>query len=115
MSYVVRAYFRAGVGKSRLKIRPDHIRYVISALPGVVCAGALCGEDQLPRGLFLVLDCAEKTEADAFIANEPYNRAGLLERVEVERLIQFAPHPNPRILHEELERAMEAASRATAG
>ena len=115
MSYIVRSYFRPGVGEARLKIRPDHIRYVISALPGIVCAGALCTEDRLPRGLFLVLDCEEREQAEAFIANEPYHRAGLLEHWEVEPLIQFAPHPNPRILHEELEKALEAASRAATG
>lgn len=68
----------------------------------------------MPNGLFLVLDCSERERAEAFIANEPYNSAGLLERVEVERLIQFAPHPNPRILHEELEKALQAASSAAA-
>lgn len=114
MSYIVRAYFRPGVAPARLQLRPDHIRHVMSAMPGIVCAGALCGEDQLPRGLFLVLDCQQRQQAEAFIADEPYHRAGLLERVEVERMIQFAPHPNPRILHEELERAVDAASRATA-
>ncbi len=110
MSYIVRAYFRPGVGESRLRIRPDHIRYVMSALPGIVCAGALCGEDGLPRGLCLVLAGEEREQAEAFIAGEPYNRAGLLERVEVERMIQFAPHPNPRILDEELQRALAMAA-----
>jgi uncharacterized protein YciI len=115
MSYIVRGNFRAGAGEARLKVRPDHIRYVISALPGIVCAGALCGEDRLPRGLFLVLDCEERAQAEAFIFNEPYYRADLLEHVEVERVLQFAPHPNPRVLHEELEKALAAASRAGTG
>lgn len=115
MSYVIRGYFRPGAGDSRLKVRPDHIRHVIGALPAIVCAGALCADDVQPRGVFLVLDCGEREQAEAFIANEPYNRAGLLERVEIERLIQFAPHQNPRILHEELEKALAAASHASAG
>jgi len=115
MSYVIRGYFRAGAAAERLKVRPDHIRHVIAALPGIVCAGALSDEDGVPRGIFLALDCARREQAQAFLDGEPYHRAGLLERVEIERLLQFAPHPNPRVLHEELERALDAARHAASG
>ncbi|EHP41102.1 hypothetical protein OR16_21908 [Cupriavidus basilensis OR16] len=113
MSYIIRCYFRPGSAQTRLKIRPAHIRYVISRLPEIVCAGALCGEDQQPQGLFLAINCAERAQAGEFIADEPYCRAGLFERIEVDRFNQFVPHANARILHEELERALETAASAT--
>lgn len=112
MSYIIRAYFRQQMEEMRLKLRPEHIRHVISKLPGIVCAGALCGEDLRPQGLFLAVNCADREQAESLIADDPYYRAGLLERVEVERFIQFAPHANPSILHEELERALQSANSA---
>ena len=63
MPYIIRGYFRQGVGEARLKLRPEHIRYVIAKLPDIVCAGALCGDDMRPQGLFLTVSCTDREQA----------------------------------------------------
>lgn len=110
MPYIIRGYFRQEVEQKRLRLRPAHIRHVISRLPDIVCAGALCGEDRRPQGLFLAVNCVDRDQAESLLAADPYYQEGLFERVEIEHFIQFAPHENPRILHEELERALQSAS-----
>lgn len=112
MPYIIRGYFRQDVAQARLKLRPDHIRHILSRLPEIVCAGALCGEDQRPQGLFLAVGCTDREQAQLLISDDPYCRAGLFERIEIEPFLQFVPHPNPRILHEELERALQSATMA---
>jgi hypothetical protein len=41
------------------------------------------GEAAKPIGSFLLADCADRAELDALIANDPYTRANVWQRVEV--------------------------------
>lgn len=112
MPSIIRAYFCPDIAQARLTHRPAHIRHILSRLPEITCAGALCGEDQRPLGLFLAVS-GDRAQAQALVEADPYHRAGLFERIEIEPFIQFVPHANPRILHEELERALQSAGVAT--
>lgn len=111
MPSVIRAYFRPGIAAARLQHRPDHIRHILAHLPQIVCAGALCSEAQAPLGVFLAVQ-GDSAHAQALLESDPYHRAGLFERVEIEPFLQFVPHANPRLLDEELERALRSAAAA---
>jgi uncharacterized protein YciI len=73
----------------RQAARPAHL----DGLTGNVAAGKLVfggpifddgpGETAKPIGSFLLADCASRAELDDMIANDPYTRANVWQRVEV--------------------------------
>lgn len=69
----------------RQAARPAHLE----GLTGNVAAGKLVfggpvfDEAQKPVGSFLLANCSNRAELDAMIANDPYTRAKVWQRVEV--------------------------------
>jgi uncharacterized protein len=69
----------------RQAARPTHL----DGLKGNVANGKLLfggpifDDAQKPIGSFLLADCADRAEADALIANDPYTKANVWQRVEV--------------------------------
>jgi uncharacterized protein YciI len=65
--------------------RPAHL----DGLKGTVAAGRLVfggrifDDAQHPIGSFMLAECADRAEADALIANDPYTKANVWQRVEV--------------------------------
>jgi uncharacterized protein YciI len=48
-----------------------------------VFGGPILDDDQKPIGSFLLADCADRAELDAMIANDPYTKAKVWQRVDV--------------------------------
>jgi uncharacterized protein len=69
----------------RQAARPAHL----DGLTGNVAAGKLVfggpifDDAQKPIGSFLLADCVDRAELDALIANDPYTRANVWQRVDV--------------------------------
>ena len=49
----------------------------------LVFGGPIFDESQRPIGSFLLADCTDRTELDAMIANDPYTKGNIWQRVEV--------------------------------
>jgi uncharacterized protein YciI len=70
----------------RQAARPDHL----AGLKGNVTSGKLVfggpifDEAQKPIGSFLLADCADRAELDAIIANYPYTKGNVWQRVDVQ-------------------------------
>ena len=45
--------------------------------------GPLFDEAQKPIGSFLLVECADRAELDAIIANDPYTKGNVWQKVEV--------------------------------
>ena len=89
----------------RSRLRPTHIEYMLRILDRTAFGGPLQDNDgQTSRGSIFAAEFASRAEAEAFIANEPYNRGGLFESVSVRRWKQMAPEPKEGFLLAELER-----------
>jgi uncharacterized protein YciI len=69
----------------RQAARPAHL----DGLTGNVAAGKLVfggpifDDARKPIGSFLLADCVDRAELDALIANDPYTRANVWQRVDV--------------------------------
>jgi uncharacterized protein YciI len=63
----------------RLAARPAHLAYVQSFGAKVVRAGPLLDAAGKPCGSLMVLEVADRAEAEAFAAGDPYALAGLFE------------------------------------
>ena len=73
---------KAGALQTRLDNRADHVAYlkesdiVEMAGPLLDDAGEMCGS-------LIVLEVADMAAAEAFVAGDPYGKAGLFESVEL--------------------------------
>ncbi len=70
----------------RRPYREKHLEYMIAALPFTLFGGPFLLDNNVrSTGLVVVLDFPDRAAAEAFIAGEPYCRAGLFECVVVRR------------------------------
>ena len=57
----------------------------------VICAGGLLDEAGKMKGSVLVMDFADLSELDAYLAGEPYVQEHVWEKIEVERMNVVIP------------------------
>jgi uncharacterized protein YciI len=63
----------------RLATRPQHIAFLATYAEKVVHGGPLLDPDGRPCGSLLLLDVADRAEAEGFAASDPYAKVGLFE------------------------------------
>jgi uncharacterized protein YciI len=86
MPYAILTTDKAGSAELRAKTRAAHLDYLDANLGKLLAAGALISDDGAGgHGGILIVDTDERTEAEAFIANDPFTKAGLFEKVAVTR------------------------------
>ncbi len=72
--------------------RQAHLDYLAGFAEHVLLAGPTLGDNGTAMtGSLLVLDFAERAEADAFAANDPYAKAGLFDSVVVRPFKKVLP------------------------
>jgi len=67
----------------RMANREAHLAYVRERLDLVKLGGPLTDDNGDMAGSLLILDVPDSAAAEAFTAGDPYNKAGLFERVDV--------------------------------
>jgi uncharacterized protein YciI len=69
----------------RLDVRPDHVAFLngLNQAGTLKFAGPLLDDENKPNGSIVVVEAADKAEAAAISAQDPYAKAGLFESVEV--------------------------------
>ena len=73
--------------KIRAATRDDHFQYLDDHEDVLVLGGAMLGEDGKTRtGSVLIINVDSLEAARDFSENEPFRRAGLFERVEINRM-----------------------------
>ena len=83
----------------RAATRDAHFKYLDEHEDILVLGGALLAEDGKTRtGSVLIINVEDLAAAEAFSENEPFRRAGLFERVEINRMRrgQWNPDAAPR-------------------
>jgi uncharacterized protein YciI len=99
MFTVVRCFYKPGGAEQRLHIRDVHLEYMIANRQWLEQGGALLSVDgSTVEGMFLVLRHDSRDDVEAFLSNEPYNRAALFETTTIERFERFVPHADPQYL-----------------
>jgi hypothetical protein len=70
----------------RAQLRATHLEYLTANLHKLLAAGALTADDGSGgHGSVFLVDTDERKEAEAFIAGDPFSKAGLFEKVTVSR------------------------------
>ena len=83
----------------RAATRDEHFKYLDEHEDILILGGAMLAEDGKTRtGSVLVINVENMSAAETFSENEPFRRAGLFERVEINRMRrgQWNPDAAPR-------------------
>ena len=81
--FMLACFDKPGALQLRMATREAHLAYARENADIIKLAGAMLDEADQMAGSMFVLDCADRAEAEAFTANDPYQKAGVFERVEV--------------------------------
>jgi len=74
----------------RKEVRPEHLNYLSDF--DIKLAGPMLDDDQKTMvGSIILIECQNKDEAEAFAEKDPYNLAGLFERVNISAFRQAIP------------------------
>ncbi len=86
MPYAILTQDRPDSAQIRAAARPAHLEYLTKNKEKLLAAGALISDDGTGgSGGILIIDTEERKEAERFIAEDPFTKAGLFEKVTVTR------------------------------
>lgn len=86
MPYAVLTTDKPNSGALRAQMRDEHLKYLDANLHRLLAAGAVIEDDGTGgRGGVYIVDTDRRAEAEAFIAGDPFSKAGLFEKVTVTR------------------------------
>lgn len=86
MPYVIQTFDKPDHAHVRTANRAVHLDYLEKQKGKLLAAGALLNDDgSTGEGGLLIVDTEDRTVADAFIANDPFTKAGLFAKVTVTR------------------------------
>ena len=104
MLYVISCVDKKDGQELRQSLRAEHIEYMIDNIDVQVFGGPLLDEENNTIGSLMCMECKAREDIDVFLSEEPYNKAGLFQRVDVYRCRQMVPEIEPGYIARELER-----------
>lgn len=99
MLYIIYQIDKPGAEDVRAAAREDHFKYLDDHEDMLVLGGALLGADGKTRtGSVLIVNAKNRASAEAFSENEPFRKAGLFVRVEINHMRkgQWNPDAAPK-------------------
>jgi uncharacterized protein len=86
MPYAIQTKDKADHEHVRAQARPAHLEYLTANQHKLLAAGALIEDDGTGgNGGILIVDTDDRAEAERFVAEDPFTKAGLFEKVTVTR------------------------------
>ncbi len=85
MFFVIHNVDKPGHGEVRAGARPAHLEYIKKAADKLLVAGPTLSEDgESMTGSLIIIEAEDRAEAEAFVRDDPYTRAGLFESHTIE-------------------------------
>lgn len=86
MPYLIQTLDKPDSAHIRSGVRPEHLKYLDANQGKLLAAGALLNDDGSGgHGGVLIVDVEDRKAAEDFIANDPFSKAGLFQKVTVTR------------------------------
>ncbi len=83
---------RPGAGELRQRVRPEHKAYLAAVADRIAFAGPFTSDDgQQMLGSLLAIDFDSREAAQAWLAAEPFTRAGLYASTSVHAFVNLWP------------------------
>ena len=92
MIYLFRLLDKPDASALRLRLRPEHKAYLAKVAGRIAFAGPLTHDDgQTMIGSVLAIDFPSREAAQAWLADEPFTRAGLYAGSEIHAFVNLWP------------------------
>jgi len=92
MNFLLYCVDKPNHGHVRTENRPAHVDYLKSNIDRIVIGGPMLSDDGAAMlGSMLVIEAADRAEAEAFAAGDPYAKAGLFESVTIQAYKKVFP------------------------
>jgi uncharacterized protein len=76
--------------ENKSRLRPIHIEYVTRNAPRIIASGGLFpDDDDFPDGGLIILDVDNRSDAVAYIENDPFFLNGIFSRYTIKRWRKF--------------------------
>jgi uncharacterized protein YciI len=86
MPYAIQTFDKPGSAQVRAAARASHLEYLTAHKDKLLAAGALIDDDgNGGHGGILIVDTDDRAEAERFVADDPFTKAGLFLKVTVTR------------------------------
>lgn len=86
MIFAIHLLDRPDAGTLRAELRPQHLDYLRAIADRMAFAGPLQADDgQAAVGSLLVIDFADRAEAEQWLAAEPFTQAGVYAKTSILR------------------------------
>lgn len=86
MPYAIQLTDKPGSAELRAANRPAHLDYLTMHAGKLLAAGALISDDGTGgHGGIIIVDTDDRAEAERFINNDPFTKAGLFEKITITR------------------------------
>lgn len=86
MQFMIMAYDGEGMLDKRMEVRPQHLEGMKALGKHVVCAGGLLDGEGKLKGSALVMEFDDRAGVDEYLANEPYVKAGVWQKIDIETM-----------------------------
>lgn len=89
----------------RARERAEHLRFVIERRDMLLFGGACLDEAETAMtGMLMVIEAADRAQAEEFVAAEPYSRAGAFSEISIVPFGIRVPEPSEGYFEAELAR-----------
>lgn len=86
MPYAIQLFDKPGSAELRASTRAAHLEYLVANKHLLLAAGALINDDGTGgNGGIILVDTDDRAAAERFVAQDPFTKAGLFEKVVVTR------------------------------
>lgn len=87
-NFIVIAKDKNNFQEIRLNNREKHLEYITNITSvNIKIAGPLLGDNKNMKGSMLVIEANNIEEINKFLENDPYNKAGLFQSIEIEEYL----------------------------
>jgi hypothetical protein len=93
MLYIGYAEDIPGTDEKRAAARDAHMAYLHGTTEIVVLGGPLLDANDKRTGTCLIISAPDMATAEAWFANEPFNKAGIFKSMKVSRVLRGTWHP----------------------
>jgi uncharacterized protein len=102
MHFVIQCVLAANATEQRLALRPNHIKYLAVHKDHIFCGGPTLDQSGQPETMLIIFTAPDLSSAEAFMQAEPYNQAGVFEKITIRQWRQVLPESEPGALLREI-------------
>ncbi len=86
MAFFIQTFDRPGAEAKRAELRMEHLHYLDRTKDQLLACGAKLDESTgHPKGGVYLVDVETREEAEAYIAGDPFTKADLFEKIQIEQ------------------------------